>query len=236
MNNFRNGSKSPLSPTLPLATTSIESFFYFSWSLFLFYRDPVKRTFSTAYLTFSSEADYKEFVAEFNGHTFLDDKGTAYKLQIELALHPKVPSKKQKLPETSGTYTETDDYKQFVERISKEVEKPVSVDQLEEEKTIPQVASLVLDMNEYASTKEVHRSGGGRRHGKGQRAPKEDVKYVIKKRPQGAKEGGAHSRKGHEEAEMAETAAPVIKQRGRGKNGGGGAVIYRKKQPKEETK
>ena len=189
----------------------------------------MKRTFSTGYFTFGAESEYKEFFAEWNGHTFLDEKGNVYKLQIEIALHQKVQSKKQKLPEGCGTYAETDDYKKFLENISKEAEKAPSADQLEDEKTAPQVAPLAVELSETRTTKGTY-TKRSRRPNKGQKAQKEELKYVIKKRSQeGSKEAAAEPKE--------ETAAN--KQRGKtyygGKNGGGG-IVYRKKQPKDETK
>ena len=96
--------------------------------------DSINRTFSIAYLAFESEAILKEFQAECNGHIFLDEKGTTNKMQIEVALWQKIPNKKQKLPEMSGTYENTNDYKAFIDMINKEVEPAMRVDKWKEEK------------------------------------------------------------------------------------------------------
>ena len=194
------------------------------------HRDPQKRTFSTAYLTFTTEQDYKEFFAEVNGHTFLDEKGIniyltntggVFKMQIELAIHQKIPGKKQKIPETAGTFAQCEEYVKFVERTTKEVEKALSADLLEEEKAVPHIAPLVQELNEVV--------GGERRAPKRQRRyqKKEEVKYAIRKRPVETRE---------EEPQFAEPKAKIYYGKyGGGKNGG---VIYRKKQPaaKEEEK
>lgn len=175
----------------------------------------MKRTYSTAYLTFDSEDVFKQFHSACNGHIFVDEKGSTYKMQVEQAVWTKVP-KRQKLPETCGTFENTEDFKEFAERAGKEVEAAVRVDQLEEDKGEKHVAPLVLELNEFASKKR------GNRNRRNPKALKEDVKYVIKKRPQ-------------QETETRHEEVPEQKPKGYHK-GKGPAVIYRKKQPKEDSK
>lgn len=175
----------------------------------------MKCTASTGYLTFDSESTFKEFQAKYNNHIFLDERGNNYKMSIEQAMWQKVP-KRQSIPETSGTYESTEDYKKFVEYIGKEVEMAVRVDQLEEEKEGHKVASLVSELNEFLGRKI---SNKGR---KTRKPPKEDVKYVLKKRPK-------------QDAEGYQEEIPEHKPKSFHK-GKGTAVIYRRKQPKDDTK
>jgi len=200
----------------------------------------MKRTTSTAYLTFSNENEYKDFFNECNGHIFLDEKGVSYKMQIEIALFQKIPSKKSKIPEIVNTYTETEDYKKFLENLNKE-SKPISVELLEEEKIEKQIAPLVLELNETVNTKENIRN---RRHRKGKKPQKEEVKYVIKKRltqPEDTKPNEISEKSNEENFEDKNYDE---KGYGKGKSGnyqkgknGGQNIIYRKKQPnKEDTK
>jgi len=179
------------------------------------FRDVMKCTHSTGYLTFDSESTFKQFQTEHNGHIFLDEKGNTYKMQVEQAIWQKAP-KKQTLPETSGTYQSKEDYKEFAERVGKEVEMAVRVDQLEEEKEEHRVASLVSELNDH-STKKRHQKSR-----RTQKVQKEEIKYVIKKRPQQKSEV-----KGEEILER------KFKAHHKGK---GPTVIYRKKQPKEDQK
>ncbi len=193
-------------------------------------RDPQKRTTSAAYMTFVSDQDYKDFLAECSGHTFLDEKGSSplrsllliggnYKMQIELALYQKIPSKKPQAPSKCGTYAESEEYKKFIERISKEPEKPLSADLIEDVKAARQVAPLVVELNETLPELPPPR-------GKKPRYPtKDERKYMIRKRPQ---------------QPSADLGKDEARAKGKGYYGGGknGGVVYRRKQPmpKEEEK
>ena len=131
-----------------------------------------RSTFSIAYLTFDSEAILKEFQTECNGHIFLDEKGTSNKMQIEVALWQKIPNKKQKLPEISGTYENTNDFKAFIDMVNKEVEPALRVDQMEEEKEEHKIAPLVNDLNEYSGRRRGQRA---RRNPRGHKEEQPDT-------------------------------------------------------------
>ena len=97
-------------------------------------------------------------------------------MQIELAQYQKIPNKKQKPTDNSGTYASCDEYKKFVERTNKEVEKVLSADLQEEEKAIRKIAPLVQDLNEldYERPAKSKKNKGF--------ITKKEVKYIIKKK------------------------------------------------------
>lgn len=86
-----------------------------------------KHAFSRAYIDFNTPDDVIDFAHFFNGHVFLNERGTHFKVTVEYAPSQRVPnhsSKKQKQPKDArdGTIFKDPDYLQFLQQIAKPVD------------------------------------------------------------------------------------------------------------------
>lgn len=79
-------------------------------------------TFSRAYIDFDNPDDVIEFAELFNGHVFVNEKGTQYKFIVEYAPSQRVPKQLCKNDGREGTIYKDPEYLEFLEYISKPIE------------------------------------------------------------------------------------------------------------------
>lgn len=79
-------------------------------------------TFSRAYIDFKHPEDVIEFYHGFNGHVFVNEKGTQYKASVEYAPFQRVPKLWLKKDPREGSILQDAEYLKFTELIAKPVE------------------------------------------------------------------------------------------------------------------
>ncbi|KMT19420.1 hypothetical protein BVRB_1g012660 [Beta vulgaris subsp. vulgaris] len=118
--------------------------------------------YGRAYVNFNSPDDVFEFAEFFNGHVFVNEKGTQYKAIVEYAPSQRVPKSNAKKDGREGTIYKDPEYLEFLERISKPVENLPSADiQLERkeaERAGVQEAPIVTPLMEYVRRRRAARS------------------------------------------------------------------------------
>lgn len=66
-----------------------------------------------------------QFIRKFHNFTIQDEKGKSYNLLVERAIHQSLPKDKKKMHPQANTISQSDDYLQFVDRLTnKHVVKP----------------------------------------------------------------------------------------------------------------
>lgn len=73
----------------------------------------------------------EKFVETFNNFVIQDEKGKSFMLQVQKAIYQSMPNRERgRLHPNHNTITETDDYKQFIEKLTnpKKAEEAKAVD------------------------------------------------------------------------------------------------------------
>ena len=89
-----------------------------------------RNDFSVAYFGFEDYSTMEQFIQKFNNFTIQDEKGKSYILIVQRALYQSLPKDRKKPHPLANTYTSTDDFKQFVDKIQsakvskEEIKKP----------------------------------------------------------------------------------------------------------------
>lgn len=83
---------------------------------------PKTQSYSRAYIDFKQPEDVIEFAEFFNGHVFVNEKGTQCKTIVEYAPSQRVPKHWSKKDGREGTIDKDPQYLEFLELISKPVE------------------------------------------------------------------------------------------------------------------
>ncbi|XP_027193197.1 regulator of nonsense transcripts UPF3-like isoform X2 [Cicer arietinum] len=83
---------------------------------------PKHTSFSRAYIDFNKPEDVIEFAEFFNGHVFVNEKGTQFKVTVEYAPSQRVPKQWSKKDGRDGTIYKDPEYLEFLELLAKPVE------------------------------------------------------------------------------------------------------------------
>ncbi|KAJ1385701.1 UPF3 domain [Sesbania bispinosa] len=79
-------------------------------------------SYSRAYIDFKRPEDVIEFAEFFNGHVFVNEKGTQFKVIVEYAPSQRVPKQWSKKDGRDGTIYKDSEYLEFLELLAKPVE------------------------------------------------------------------------------------------------------------------
>ncbi|XP_057531964.1 regulator of nonsense transcripts UPF3 [Amaranthus tricolor] len=136
----------------------------YNWSSFRCGKSSHKnQRYSRAYVNFNSPDDVFEFAEFFNGHVFVNEKGTQYKAIVEYAPSQRVPKPNAKKDGREGTIYKDPEYVEFLEQISKPVENlpsaDVQLERKEAERVGVQEAPIVTPLMEYVRKRRASKSG-----------------------------------------------------------------------------
>ncbi|CAM8959888.1 unnamed protein product [Rhodiola kirilowii] len=132
----------------------------YNWSRFRPGKNSHKhQTHSRLYINFNREEDVIDFADFFNGHVFVNEKGSQFKVQVEYAPSQQVP-KPHKRDGREGTIVKDLEYIEFVENLSKPVENLPSAEiQLERREAsrvgAPKDAPIVTPLMDYIRQKRA---------------------------------------------------------------------------------
>ncbi|KAK7328336.1 hypothetical protein VNO77_22440 [Canavalia gladiata] len=124
-------------------------------------------SYSRAYIDFKRPEDVIEFAEFFNGHVFVNEKGTQFKVIVEYAPSQRVPRQWSKKDGRDGTIYKDSEYLEFLELLSNPVENLPSAEiQLEKReaersgagKDIPVITPLMDFVRQKRATKGPRRS------------------------------------------------------------------------------
>ncbi|GFQ03956.1 regulator of nonsense transcripts upf3 [Phtheirospermum japonicum] len=124
-------------------------------------------TYSRAYIDFNKPEDVIEFAEFFNGHVFVNEKGTQFKTIVEYAPSQRVPKQWSKKDGREGTILKDPEYLEFLEFLAKPVENLPSAEiQLErreaERAGAPKADPIVTPLMDFVRQKRAA-NGGARR-------------------------------------------------------------------------
>lgn len=125
------------------------------------------QVYSRAYINFKRPEDVIEFAEFFEGHVFVNEKGTHFKTIVEYAPSQRLPKQTSKKDGREGTIMKDPEYLEFLEFIAKPVENLPSAEiQLErreaERSGIAKEAPIVTPLMDYVRQKRASK-GGSRR-------------------------------------------------------------------------
>ncbi|KAI3445571.1 hypothetical protein Pfo_002236 [Paulownia fortunei] len=128
---------------------------------------PKHLTYSRAYIDFNKPEDVIEFAEFFNGHVFVNEKGTQFKTIVEYAPSQRVPKQWSKKDGREGTILKDPEYLEFLEFLAKPVENLPSAEiQLERKEAeragAPKDDPIVTPLMDYVRQKRAAK-GGARR-------------------------------------------------------------------------
>ncbi|KAJ1400086.1 UPF3 domain [Sesbania bispinosa] len=120
--------------------------------------------YSRAYLDFKSPDDVLEFAEFFDGHVFVNEKGTQHKALVEYAPSQRVPKPGTKKDGREGTIYKDPDYLEFLKLIAKPHEHLPSAEiQLErkeaEQAGVNKETPIITPLMEYVRQKRAVESG-----------------------------------------------------------------------------
>ncbi|XP_043720634.1 regulator of nonsense transcripts UPF3-like isoform X1 [Telopea speciosissima] len=123
--------------------------------------------YSRAYIDFKRPEDVVEFAEFFDGHVFVNEKGTQFKTIVEYAPSQRVPKSWSKKDGREGTISKDPEYLEFLELISKPVENLPSAEiQLErreaERAGAAKESPIVTPLMDYVRQKRAAKSGSQR--------------------------------------------------------------------------
>ncbi|KDP42459.1 hypothetical protein JCGZ_00256 [Jatropha curcas] len=127
---------------------------------------------SRAYIDFRSPEDVIEFAEFFNGHLFVNEKGTQFRAVVEYAPSQRVPKQWSKKDGREGTILKDPAYLEFLELISKPAENLPSAEiQLErreaERAGIIKDAPIITPLMDFVRQKRAAKTGSRRILGNG---------------------------------------------------------------------
>ncbi|GKV32133.1 hypothetical protein SLEP1_g40762 [Rubroshorea leprosula] len=102
------------------------------------------QSYSRAYIDFKRPEDVLEFADVFNGHVFVNEKGTQFKSIVEYAPSQRVPKQGSKKDGREGTISKDPEYLEFLEFLAKPVENLPSAE-IQLERKEAERAGLVKD-------------------------------------------------------------------------------------------
>ncbi|KAJ6696516.1 REGULATOR OF NONSENSE-MEDIATED DECAY UPF3-RELATED [Salix koriyanagi] len=130
----------------------------------LIYRCQKHQSCSRAYIDFKRPDDVIDFAEFFNGHLFVNEKGTQFKAIVEYAPSQHVPKQWSKKDGREGTISKDPEYLEFLEFIAKPVENLPSAEiQLErreaERAGVAKDAPIVTPLMDFIRQKRAAKSG-----------------------------------------------------------------------------
>ncbi|KAJ8572651.1 hypothetical protein K7X08_009162 [Anisodus acutangulus] len=137
----------------------------YNWFSFLPAKSSQKhQTYSRAYIDFKSPEDVIEFAEFFDGHVFVNEKGTHFKAIVEYAPSQRVPKHWSKKDGREGTILKDPEYLEFLEFISKPIENLPSAEIQLERKEAERAGSakdapIVTPLMDYIRQKRAAKSG-----------------------------------------------------------------------------
>ncbi|XP_039016122.1 regulator of nonsense transcripts UPF3-like isoform X3 [Hibiscus syriacus] len=157
----------PPSVTQPFFFSQIDERFSdrYNWFSFRLGKSSHKQqTYSRAYINFKRPEDVFEFAEFFDGHVFVNEKGTQFKAIVEYAPSQRVPNPSSKKDGREGTIFKDPDYLEFLKLIAKPVENLPSAEiQLErkeaEQSGAPKETPVVTPLMEFVRQKRAAKSG-----------------------------------------------------------------------------
>lgn len=137
----------------------------YNWFCFLPGKSSQKhQTYSRAYIEFKRPEDVIEFAEFFDGHVFVNEKGTQFKTIVEYAPSQRVPKHWSKKDGREGTILKDPEYLEFLEFISKPIENLPSAEIQLERKEAERAGSakdapIVTPLMDYIRQKRAAKSG-----------------------------------------------------------------------------
>ncbi|KAG0504000.1 hypothetical protein HPP92_004072 [Vanilla planifolia] len=125
-----------------------------------------------AYLDFKGPNDVSEFAEFFDGHVFVNEKGTQYRVQVEYAPSQGIPKPWTKKDGREGSIFKDPEYLEFLELLAKPVENLPSAEiQLErreaERAGVAKEAPIVTPLMDFVRQKRAAKNGPQRTSGNG---------------------------------------------------------------------
>ncbi|KAL3597913.1 hypothetical protein D5086_009550 [Populus alba] len=122
------------------------------------------QSYSRAYIDFKRPEDVIDFAEFFNGHLFVNEKGTQFKAIVEYSPSQRVPKQWSKKDGREGTISKDPEYLEFLELIAKPVENLPSAEiQLErreaERAGAAKDAPIVTPLMDFVRQKRVAKNG-----------------------------------------------------------------------------
>ncbi|XP_038683840.1 regulator of nonsense transcripts UPF3-like isoform X1 [Tripterygium wilfordii] len=126
------------------------------------------QTYSRAYIDFKRPEDVFDFAEFFNGHVFVNEKGTQFKTIVEYAPSQRVPKQWLKKDGREGTIQKDPEYLEFLEFIAKPVENLPSAEiQLERREAERAGAAkdppIITPLMDFVQRKRAAKSGSRQR-------------------------------------------------------------------------
>ncbi|TYH68291.1 hypothetical protein ES332_D06G247800v1 [Gossypium tomentosum] len=157
----------PPSVTEPFIISQIDDRFSgrYNWFSFRLGKSSHKQqSYYRAYINFNRPEDVFEFAEFFDGHIFVNEKGTQFKAVVEYAPSQRVPKSSSKKDGREGTIFKDPDYLEFLKLIAKPVENLPSAEiQLERKEAelsgAPKEAPVVTPLMEFVRQKRAAKSG-----------------------------------------------------------------------------
>ncbi|XP_022876560.1 regulator of nonsense transcripts UPF3-like isoform X1 [Olea europaea var. sylvestris] len=120
--------------------------------------------YSRAYIDFNRPEDVVEFAEYFDGHVFVNEKGTQIKTIVEYAPSQRVPKQWSKKDGREGTILKDPEYQEFLEFLAKPVENLPSAEiQLERKESeragAPKDPPIVTPLMDFVRQKRAAKSG-----------------------------------------------------------------------------
>ncbi|OIT38649.1 regulator of nonsense transcripts upf3 [Nicotiana attenuata] len=122
------------------------------------------QTYSRAYVDFKRPEDVIEFAEFFDGHVFVNEKGTQFKTVVEYAPSQRAPKRWSKKDGREGTILKDPEYLEFLEFIAKPIEYLPSAEIQLERKEAERAGSakdapIVTPLMDYIRQKRAAKSG-----------------------------------------------------------------------------
>ncbi|KAL0364988.1 UNVERIFIED_CONTAM: Regulator of nonsense transcripts UPF3 [Sesamum angustifolium] len=131
--------------------------------------------YSRAYIEFNKPEDVIEFAEFFNGHVFVNEKGTQFKTIVEYAPSQRVPKQWSKKDGREGTILKDPEYLEFLEFLAKPIENLPSAEiQLERKEAeragAPKDVPIVTPLMDYVRQRRAAKGGARRSMSNGKQA------------------------------------------------------------------
>ncbi|PKU82009.1 regulator of nonsense transcripts UPF3 [Dendrobium catenatum] len=164
----------PPSLTEPALTEQIEDKFSGRYKWFFFRpgkSSPKNGRYARAYIDFKSPADVFEFAEFFDGHVFVNEKGTQFKVLVEYAPSQSIPSTWIKKDGREGSIFKDPDYLEFVELLAKPTENlpsaEIQLERRESERSGAKEAPIITPLMDFVRRRRAAKSGSQRAFGNG---------------------------------------------------------------------
>ncbi|XP_077249722.1 regulator of nonsense transcripts UPF3-like isoform X2 [Tasmannia lanceolata] len=122
--------------------------------------------YSHAYIDFKRPEDVVEFAEYFDGHVFVNEKGTQYKTIVEYSPSQRVPNPWSKKDGREGTISKDPEYLEFLDFLAKPVETlpsaEIQLERREAERGAPKETVIVTPLMDFVRQKRAAKSGSQR--------------------------------------------------------------------------